>query len=385
MDCFDKLINHLSAIKQVNDIFDVSSLSDEDFLIKMLRYKHQNDLASFYAKNLLILINEDIPFLTTRDFYEDDDFRILIELFEGLPSESTDFKSLILSNLDKVAKLYTLLLMFLCVGYMELNLKVANSLNDFENEYEFQYVSGSKKAKYSYFWYRGVTSIDEHDLIPSMYRSINDPYIHIDDAFIDKQYNSNSLINEYKKIFRGPFSKNDFIAYMQHSIAYSPFLDFTRNINVASSFATAFTNPEDFRKKDAGIYLLVRDARVNTRPYKRNIELFNKKLTPFTIVFRKPIFLLTISDFYVKYNVVLNKTNDRMKYQDGLFLNIYKAVFVKKKLLFPNSTSSLFVKRIPFSGGALTKDSIIKDIEMRHNHYSIDYLMDPYKWFGKRH
>ena len=74
-----------------------------------------------------------------------------------------------------------------------------------------------------------------------------------------------------------------------------------------------------------------------------------------------------------------------MKYQDGLFLKIYKAVFVKGKLLFPDSTTKLFIIRIPFSGYKITKDDVANDISQNFQEYQYDYLMDPYNWFGKRH
>ena len=378
---FTRLISFLKEVKLILSIFDVESI--EQISSSTIEEFRQFKPIDFVLKKLPALI-DDLPLLTSRDFYDDNEFnkvRTYLDELTGNESENNFLMESIEKYPVEAIKLYVLLLMFLCVGYMELNTGNSKTLQQFETNFKTNY---GLPTKYQYFWYRGVTNIDDFDLVPSMYRSIKDPYVHIDDAYIDSLYKVNNLDREYKKIFK-TFKREEFLAYMQHSIAYSPLIDFTNNVVIAGSFATQFTNAVDYVKKDAGLFLLVRDTRMNTRAFNTNIELFNEYLTPFSNVFGKPLFLCSLSDFYVKYNVVLNKSNDRMKYQDGLFLNIYKAVFVKGKLLFPNSTTKLFVIRIPFGGSKITKDDVTNDISQNFQEYEYDYLMDPYNWFGKRH
>lgn len=378
---FTRLISFLKEVKLILSIFDVESI--EQISYSTIEEFRQFKPIDFVLKKLPALI-DDLPLLTSRDFYDDNEFnkvRTYLDELTGNESENNFLVESIEKYPVEAIKLYVLLLMFLCVGYMELNTGNSKTLQQFETNFKTNY---GLPTRYQYFWYRGVTNIDDFDLVPNMYRSIKDPYVHIDDAYIDSLYKVNNLDREYKKIFK-TFKREEFLAYMQHSIAYSPLIDFTNNVVIAGSFATQFTNAVDYVKKDSGLFLLVRDTRMNTRAFNTNIELFNEYLTPFSNIFGKPLFLRSLSDFYVKYNVVLNKSNDRMKYQDGLFLNIYKAVFVKGKLLFPNSTTKLFIIRIPFGGSKITKDDVANDISQNFQEYEYDYLMDPYNWFGKRH
>lgn len=378
---FTRLISFLKEVKLILSIFDVESI--EQISYSTIEEFRQFKPIDFVLKKLPALI-DDLPLLTSRDFYDDNEFnkvRTYLDELTGNESENNFLVESIEKYPVEAIKLYVLLLMFLCVGYMELNTGNSKTLQQFETNFKTNY---GLPTRYQYFWYRGVTNIDDFDLVPSMYRSIKDPYVHIDDTYIDSLYKVNNLDREYKKIFK-TFKREEFLAYMQHSIAYSPLIDFTNNVVIAGSFATQFTNAVDYVKKDSGLFLLVRDTRMNTRAFNTNIELFNECLTPFSNIFGKPLFLCSLSDFYVKYNVVLNKSNDRMKYQDGLFLNIYKAVFVKGKLLFPDSTTKLFIIRIPFGGSKITKDDVTNDISQNFQEYEYDYLMDPYNWFGKRH
>lgn len=378
---FTRLITFLKEVKLILSIFDVESI--EQISYSTIEEFRQFRPIDFVLKKLPALI-DDLPLLTSRDFYDDNEFnkvRTYLDELTGNESENNFLVESIKKYPVEAIRLYVLLLMFLCVGYMELNTGNSKTLQQFETNFKTNY---GLSTRYQYFWYRGVTNIDDFDLVPSMYRSIKDPYVHIDDTYIDSLYKVNNLDREYKKIFK-TFKREEFLAYMQHSIAYSPLIDFTNNAVIAGSFATQFTNAVDYVKKDSGLFLLVRDTRMNTRAFNTNIELFNEYLTPFSNIFGKPLFLCSLGDFYVKYNIVLSKSNDRMKYQDGLFLNIYKAVFVKGKLLFPNSTTKLFIIRIPFGGSKITKDDVINDISQNFQEYEYDYLMDPYNWFGKRH
>ena len=379
----DEIIFLLRNIKTIDSIFDVSSL--DDFGDAVFLKNNKKELVDFYSCNLPRLLNV-IQLMTDKDFYDDENFITLYEhiftIKKFFINESGDVvKEYISKRWKKTVRLYVLLILFSCVGYMEINTKKVPSLSHLEKSFK-----EDKNFDYKYFWYRGVKNIDEYDLFPSIYRTIKKKYVHIDDKYIDKLYDINNLRDEYNKIFKDS-SRNEFLSYMQHAISFSPLIDFTNNIIIAGSFATSFTNAVDFKNVDAGIFLLTRDEKMisDYEVHTTDIELYNKKLDLFSNIFGKQLFVCSLEDFYVKYNIILNKSNDRMKYQDGLFLYIRKAVFVNEKLLFPNSSSKLFTIRIPYSGRGLTKDKIIKDIDKNYKQYSVDYIMDPYLWFGKRH
>lgn len=70
-----------------------------------------------------------------------------------------------------------------------------------------------------------------------------------------------------------------------------------------------------------------------------------------------------------------------MKYQKGVMVRIHRAVFVKNTLMFPGSTSQILKIKLPKDKKDDIKDALLKS----YPQYSEDYLLDPYKWFGKRH
>ena len=387
---FDRAISFLSRSTIVKRIFDVETIYMFEDDIWPETNKRYNPF-EFYPKRLpeLIKFARSTPSFKYHDFYNNEKHRELIYLLDDIAKSNeyeTDNENLlwfITNNIAKSARFYILLMMYLCVGYTEIKLYKDMKLSSFENSFKSNN-NLNRKTK-SFYWYRGVTNIDEHDLIPSMYRTISKkPFVHIDNAYVDNLYSLNNAKREYIKIFK-TFNQDDFYAYMQHSIAYSPLIDFTNNIDIAGSFATSFTNSYEFENKDAGIYLLKRDTGLRNNNSPLDIDVYSDLLTPISPIFGKPLMFCTINDFEVKYNIILGKSNDRMKYQDGLFLRIYHAVFVKGKLLFPNSTSSIYYIRIPYSGMNITKDQVIDDIEKNHKEYTYDFLMDPYKWFSKRH
>ena len=242
---FTKLISFLKEVKLILSIFDVESI--EQISHSTIEEFRQFKPIDFVLKKLPALI-DDLPLLTSRDFYDDNEFnkvRTFLDELIGNESENNFLVESIEKYPVEAIKLYVLLLMFLCVGYMELNTGNSKTLQQFESNFKTNY---GLPTRYQYFWYRGVTNIDDFDLIPSMYRSIKDPYVHIDDAYIDSLYKVNNLEREYKKIFK-TFKREEFLAYMQHSIAYSPLIDFTNNVVIAGSFATQFTNAVDYVKK----------------------------------------------------------------------------------------------------------------------------------------
>jgi hypothetical protein len=127
------------------------------------------------------------------------------------------------------------------------------------------------------------------------------------------------------------------IAFIQHSISMTPFLDFTRDPKTAISFAISnFSTPRKLNEDDAAVYQLkINGDTIITDPIKAtniiknlDVEYFNSK--PYVSTLIKSSFwkdLLT-GKRYSEYHLIDIKTNDRMRFQDGTFVLFNNVMFI---------------------------------------------------------
>ena len=156
---------------------------------------------------------------------------------------------------DKIASsdLYFLSLFIDC--HLGLMLFMSNSSKESEyNERLEQLII--EDLNWSPIYYRGHANSD-YKLIPSIFRNLkfSDSTFNVDDLF--NLYKDAGLIDKYNLIFpSNQFNLDyDFLAYVQHSCAYSPFLDFTSDIDVAKVFASHETNFNSFRFNNSAIFV----------------------------------------------------------------------------------------------------------------------------------
>lgn len=380
------IINNLLKTDEIQGIFSCSNYDELLSIFKQnLRIYSENKLDKHLfeiSKSLDYIINK-FSTLSNKDYYEDCTYASLKDQLTKLKSfiESSNFS--VGQNKYAIYCLHLLLLLYLCVGYTNINIKDDN-LNLFNNTLKNS-LSVSIKGS---FWYRGISNID-YDLIPTMYRNLEcGNHFVIDNEFIKKLYEQNNLRNEYKTVMHSPSDTNEFYKYMQHSISYSPLTDFTESINIAGSFAVSYANFNDCFNCDAGIYFLIRNINLSHKTYKFNVDVFTRKLQITDTIHGKPLLFCTLDDFDVKYTVLDKPTNDRMKYQQGALLKIHRAVFVNNKLLFPYSTSFILKGRISCKRSLpklASKDGVADYLHSKYPYYSLEYLMNPYLWFSKRH
>lgn len=368
-EIINKLITKLENNEDVKEIIDVASFGNCKDIVNDLANKTQ---INALINNYNVLLTKAL--FGTRDYSKTEGHKQVIDLLERFELNSIGG---IIDNYEYLFKcyyLYALLLIYCCTHYYSVTITSTSIEEEIEQIRSFMTMYGENIKPFSF---RGLPN-SSYELIPSAYRNIKEDYVYIDDTYIDNHFSAK--IRDYKKIISNDFKDDEFYAYMQHSEATSPLLDFTNNENIAGMFAC-----DSGTNTDATIMVFtknfgVRDAR------KRKIEFFKNKISFDTKIFGKPLYKCKISDLEVSFKTIYDKTNDRMKYQDGLFLDLIKCVFVNGHLLFPSSKTHLIKLIIPSykHDKKINKGIIREAILEKYPYYGIQYLMDPYLWFKNK-
>lgn len=237
--------------------------------------------------------------------------------------------------------------------------------------------------------YRGVSNAN-YTLIPSIYRnlSIDGGFGVINAVVLENLYCKSNLLSKYTEVFGTDNIDYNFCAFAQHAKQYSPFLDFTEEYRVALSFATdSSVSINDYSKNDAALYSLSFDAIDNVEDIDNfslsDIDVFinEKRMTMFSLIRGKHLFRCSYDDFRVEACTLTDKTNDRMKYQQGCFLYFKRAVIINGNLLLPINFGRIKKYTIPADGNTLTKKIIANKIKSKYRYYAPHYLMNPYEYF----
>lgn len=171
---------------------------------------------------------------------------------------------------------------------------------------------------------------------------------------------------------------------MQHSCSFSPFLDFTFEKEIALIFATHKENGINaYNNTDAAVYLLCsKNEETHNANYNfGNVDIcfYKRKIKIDDSIFGKILYDCNVEDFKFSYDIFTNETNDRMKYQKGLFICFKKTVIVNNQLLHDSSENLIFKAIIKKE----TKREIYYKITSSKKYSDYDYLMNPYKYFEK--
>lgn len=250
-------------------------------------------------------------------------------------------------------------------------------------------------------FYRGQ-SIFKWNLVPSLVRNLLNENCLIDLNTIFNLYNEKNLFSSlidtynlsfpYKKIQKPNDINYEFLSWMQHAASFSPLIDFTKEFLFASSFALQSQNSFEFNNEDSAIFLLeYHNSPQNNLSYINDaikqikIITMDKKIVPGTRVKIKKLKehldftnLKSIKEtLSLKYEVIDSPTNDRMKRQRGLFLFIYKCVFISGQL-FPYTNPDTFIYKVKIDSEG---KKFLKKILKNNQYANLTCLLNPYLSF----
>jgi hypothetical protein len=300
--------------------------------------------------------------------------------------EYSDLNSLLLNppvckfddaTIYEVAYCKILMLLYVVQGYIE---------TDYSNE-------ALIKNPNSYF--RGQSNYS-YGLLPSIYRDLKYEGV-IDYHTLDRMYKDTSFFNKYNHHIERISNVNySFLAFIQHAVAYSPFLDFSEDLNIALIFATTSEglNYNSYLQTDAGLYsfhphnTVIPNENIDEIIKEHNVQYCSKRLNFASKIFGKSLLECGIDDFNVELYSFTSPTNDRMKYQKGVFLYFKKCVIVNKELFFPYSCGYITKSKIPCKlnlkkspKSIPSKEEIYNNIVTHSPSLDINHLLNPYQAF----
>ncbi|MBQ6783864.1 MAG: FRG domain-containing protein [Acholeplasmatales bacterium] len=295
----------------------------------------------------------------------------------------------------------------------------ANAIDDFMTNYDYI-------DSYMKYYYRGQTNF-EWDLIPSLFRNYvfrnGNQGDFIDSKMLLNIYEKEDLIDKYDKTIgtemhgkkiplKSAGITYSFLAYMQHSVSFSPMIDFTDKKEIASTFALGNKNDfNSFASFDSSIFKLgiMNEFFNGPETERRHNELNNEneindffkndyrikvlngkiKLGTKMILAKSDYSTITIDCTSIKniikelkpdYKVISIATNDRMKYQHGKFLVFYNCLIVNGRIFF-NLNRDISIEKIQIPKRA--KRGFYNFLTKNYNHYNMEYLLNPYLYFSK--
>ncbi len=366
------LITMLEKEKLITDVFTVivpnkkPEAKYKELLFSNIEYQHEDILNDI---NKLVVLFENTKHLIANQ-----------ELYSLI--FSIDFASFFNNDRDDLFALVylkVLLTVYLSQGYIEKKYSKDTIKDTIQ-------IDSNGKAMGRY--YRGQSNY-KYGLIPSIYRNLDYNGI-ISKETLEKLYYDSGLLEKYTRLINDvPIGVNyPFAAFMQHSAAYSPLLDFTTNRDIATVFATApyDMNYNDYCNNDASLFILNWNQSIEATTEfldfsNHNIQFYKSKLKFDSQIFGKPLYLCNIDDFLVKTHCCILPTNDRMKYQKGLFLYFEKCVIANGILFFPYQQGLIEKIKIPSNDKLKSKKELYKQITTSNPEIGIEHLLNPYLYF----
>lgn len=249
------------------------------------------------------------------------------------------------------------------------------------------------------YFFRGQTNY-EWNLIPSMIRNLNDN-VKINMNFFNKKYLTLKLKDKYYEMFGKDKIDYLFLSFMQHACSYSPFIDFTKSNIIGLSFA--LSNPNffnDFTNKNSSLFIVSIDSNEILRSEEKINEFLQEEyqliyLDRKTLGFGENVSfkeneeekILFLSDFKTiinlltpKYKLIDLPTNDRMKYQKGVFLVFYGCICANDTIFYQlNDKFKLLKVKI----NKMNKRIYLEKIYKNYRFYDPEHLMKPYLYFNE--
>ena len=251
-------------------------------------------------------------------------------------------------------------------------------------------------------FFRGQ-SVFSWRLTPSIFRGFKKNVVFDDDYYFNllKSDGSEDKFNELLKYEdANKINRYDKYAFMQHSRSYSPFIDFTKDSVIATSFALSNVhNVNEFNNEESALFTF--------RPILgETIVVDDKWKAKDFIVKRLKIYVID-TDYFVlgqSYNLADSKghittikidlleelvdkltpkvalidvpSNDRMIYQKGVLVCFYDCLCLNGVILYELSES--FIKKEPIL--VANKRNLLNEI-YHDRKYDYEHLMNPYLVF----
>jgi hypothetical protein len=245
-------------------------------------------------------------------------------------------------------------------------------------------------------WYRGQTNTN-WQLVPSFFRNAKKTSLWTWNE-IYKDYKSRpkkvSLISKLNEVdintFLFPYKT---AAFIQHSIGYSPLIDFTRSPKVALSFALAnASSMVNYYGDDACVYVLdLNNYKVLTK-----LDEIDRAILDFKVqVFKKYDSIINLISNQMWLDLLNNKvdsiihlinipTNDRMMFQKGTFI-LYDGVIIIGDEVFMSYNKVGFMAKhlIKYNIKTKIKENLYEKLMIDYPQYHQRYLLDPYLYLGE--
>lgn len=239
-------------------------------------------------------------------------------------------------------------------------------------------------------WYRGQSDY-RWGLIPSMFRNLSNVFsvpTTITHKTIEDIYSDSGMLNKWTKVFKDSTVDYNFLAYMQHSIAYSPLLDFTSDFPTALSFSLGNRSSlNDFQYKDSAVYQVeVKKNRLlqnesDQIPSDFYIQYIPDKYVIGTPILGKPpkTFADIIEALTPEFVMIDIVTNDRMKYQRGKFIFFYNYLSIQGTVCTWLNNDLRVTK---FRIRKEEKNRWCEKIRNEYPYLMIEKMMNPYSYFS---
>ena len=381
----EKDIIHIVRIFAPYSKYSLTSLINiyKDVNNKEILHKTINELS--YSKNTLNYQDIDFSILHfVNSVTENENF--ILKSFEEKPTK------LILFSILKLA--------FVSYYYDSYLIQEVKIKYDLTIEEDAKAKEIFKKNKHNGIFYRGQSNKNWR-LSPSIVRKI-DGNIYLDDDYYHDLLIKDGSEDKYNQLIRSndkdAYSK---YAFMQHSRCFSPFIDMSYSEEIATSFSLSnASDPCKFKNIDAAIFKIeIKDNGENVIKSESKAREFLKKQFNLKIINDRyfilghryklkahsgsdiEIYLTSIKDVFEaltpKYKVFQIYTNDRMKYQKGLFICFYDCICLKDIIVY-NLIQEL--KIMEFIIPVKHKNKILNKINS-HKRYDYNHLMNPYLFF----
>lgn len=264
-------------------------------------------------------------------------------------------------------------------------------------------------------FYRGQANYEWY-INPAMIRNLNENVVLDYDFLMHKLLNS-KLEEKFNDIFRKEYRNFDSfkkLSFLQHSVSYSPFVDFTKYSVIASSFALSNSNLiNDFYSKKACVFEIsiknneksselfkkIDNHRVATNFIKHNFNInliytkglilgkkykINKVDSSGNLVsstyFDFSSIKRALYDLMPSYTLIDVPTNDRMFYQKGLFLVFHNCVAINGRIFYELNEDIIFKRYIIYPK---SKRMILDKIYSNHRKYDAEHLLNPHLYFNE--
>jgi hypothetical protein len=239
-------------------------------------------------------------------------------------------------------------------------------------------------------WYRGQSDY-QWNLTPSMFRNLSNVFsnnITINRYEIEKLYTNNKMLSRWKQVFDSSVIDYKFLSYMQHSISYSPLLDFTSDFPTALSFSLGNRSAiNDFAYKDASVFQIkVTDTRMSKTGFDVLPDNFYVDFVPGKYAIGTPILgkaMQTYNDIIdaltPEFIMIDEVSNDRMRYQNGKFILFYNYLSLQGTVCtWLNNDLQVTKYRIKKDEKNYWCDKLRQDFP----YLMVDKMMNPYSYFS---